>query len=147
MPPFDLACTASSGLPVTYTKVLGPFTLEGNTFSTLGAPGNVTIYVDQAGNDNYFAASSYMLQFSIEMPNTQKEIPDDKKIILFPNPSNGVFNISSNQSYLAGIYNMLGQLVFTVRLACGTGEYDLSGLNPGIYLLKTENQVIRIVIL
>jgi len=54
---------------------------------------------------------------------------------VFPNPSNGVFNISIIQSKAKiSIYNMLGQDVYSGDLAGGTNSIDLTGHAKGMYL-------------
>jgi large repetitive protein len=50
-----LTATASSGLPVTYTVVIGPATISGSTLTYIG-PGTVVVEADQAGNTTYSAA-------------------------------------------------------------------------------------------
>jgi hypothetical protein len=50
-----LVATASSGLPVSFTLVSGPATLNGNTLTITGA-GSIIIKASQAGTSNYSAA-------------------------------------------------------------------------------------------
>jgi alpha-tubulin suppressor-like RCC1 family protein len=54
--PFTLGATASSGLPVTFSVVSGPATLDGSTL-TLTGPGNVVVRATQSG-DAYYAPAS-----------------------------------------------------------------------------------------
>ena len=55
--PFALSATGgASGLPVTFSKVSGPCTLSGSTVTITGA-GAIVIAANQAGNDNYSAAT------------------------------------------------------------------------------------------
>ena len=53
--PFNLVATASSGLPVSFSIIAGPATINGNTV-TFTATGTVTVRATQAGNTNYQAA-------------------------------------------------------------------------------------------
>lgn len=53
--PFDLAATASSGLPVSFTLVSGQATLGGSTLTLTGA-GTVTVLASQTGGANHLAA-------------------------------------------------------------------------------------------
>ena len=55
--PFALGATASSGLAVTYSIISGPATLDGSSLTITGA-GTVVIESDQAGDNDYLAASS-----------------------------------------------------------------------------------------
>jgi hypothetical protein len=52
---FTLNATSSSGLPVIYSVVSGPATINGNAVGITGA-GTVTIAANQAGDANYLAA-------------------------------------------------------------------------------------------
>lgn len=62
---FDLAATASSGLPVTFTVVSGPALINGRTVTVTGATGLVTVRADQAGNDVFNAAPSVTRTFNV----------------------------------------------------------------------------------
>jgi len=53
--PFNIKATASSSLPVTYTLVHGPVTLNGDVVTITGA-GTATIRATQAGNSEYNSA-------------------------------------------------------------------------------------------
>lgn len=54
-PPFQLAATASSGLPITYSILSGPANISGNTVTITGS-GFVTIRAAQTGNVSYSTA-------------------------------------------------------------------------------------------
>ncbi|GFO67713.1 hypothetical protein GMLC_12920 [Geomonas limicola] len=54
--PITLAASASSGLPVSFTLVSGPATLNGSQLSFTGA-GNVVLKASQGGNANFAAAA------------------------------------------------------------------------------------------
>ena len=62
---FDLAATASSGLPVTYTVVSGPARLNFQLVTFTGASGPVTIRVSQAGDASYFPAPDVDVTFTV----------------------------------------------------------------------------------
>jgi hypothetical protein len=59
-----LTATASSGLPVTYTRISGPGTISGTTLTITGA-GNIVINANQAGNCAYAAASQVQQTITI----------------------------------------------------------------------------------
>jgi uncharacterized protein (TIGR03437 family) len=69
-PPFSVAATASSGLPVTITVLSGPATISGNVL-TLTDEGVVTLQASQSGNANYLAATSVQQQFTVSAPALQ----------------------------------------------------------------------------
>lgn len=76
--PLTLAATSSSGLPITYSVVSGPATIEGNKLTLTGA-GSVKVRADQAGNDAYFFAPGVERTFTVAKASqsiTFAEIPD-----------------------------------------------------------------------
>jgi hypothetical protein len=62
--PLTLSATASSGLPVTFSVVSGPASVDGSTL-TITEAGNVVIAANQAGNANYAAAQQVMQTITI----------------------------------------------------------------------------------
>jgi hypothetical protein len=54
--PITLNATSTSGLPISYTLLSGPATLNGNVLTLTRAAGVVTIRASQSGNDLYNAA-------------------------------------------------------------------------------------------
>ncbi len=62
--PFLLSATASSGLPVSYT-VEGPAFLQGGSTLVITGAGLVAVYMDQAGSEDYKAAPTAGLQFTV----------------------------------------------------------------------------------
>jgi gliding motility-associated-like protein len=69
--PFTLNAGSSSGLPVTYTVVSGPATINGNTLTITGA-GTITIEADQAGNSSYSPATASQTFAVSKVPLTVK---------------------------------------------------------------------------
>jgi hypothetical protein len=63
-PPITLSATASSGLPVSFTVVSGPATLNGSVLSFTGS-GQVTVSASQAGNATYSAAPTVPQSFTV----------------------------------------------------------------------------------
>ncbi len=64
-PPFTLSATATSGLPVSFTRVSGPATISGNTVTLTGNEGTVTIRANQAGNANWNPAPAVTRSFEV----------------------------------------------------------------------------------
>jgi hypothetical protein len=62
--PFTINATVTSGLPVTFTVVSGPATIDGNTVTLTGI-GTVVIRASQAGNDYYDAAEDVERSFRV----------------------------------------------------------------------------------
>lgn len=68
-----LSATASSGLPVTITRVSGPATLSGNVLTFSGVTGDVIVRATQAGNGTYLAAET--IDRTIKVSSAATDIP------------------------------------------------------------------------
>lgn len=84
-PPFEIAAEASSGLPVSFSLVSGPATLNGNTVTLTGELGTVTLRAEQAGNDAYLAATPVEQSFQVLDPD---QVTQKSQSIDFPALSN-----------------------------------------------------------
>ena len=61
---------------------------------------------------------------------------------LYPNPSNGIFNVTSGEEITSlEIYSVIGELVFSSELQTTNYELDLRSKSKGVYFVKiiTEN--------
>ncbi|MDP4270435.1 MAG: GDSL-type esterase/lipase family protein [Bacteroidota bacterium] len=63
----------------------------------------------------------------------------NEKLKVWPNPSNGIFNLSypvvSNSCYVE-IYNQVGLRVYKIIIGGNNRSIDLSGMSDGVYILK-----------
>ncbi len=66
--PFEITAIASSTLPVNFILISGPATLNDNLVTLTGATGVVTIEAQQPGNEEFEAATSVSLSFSVSNP-------------------------------------------------------------------------------
>jgi len=62
-----LDATSTSGLPITYTVISGPATVDGNTLTFTGT-GAITLQVNQAGNDTYAPVSTTITVMANPIP-------------------------------------------------------------------------------
>ncbi|WP_291150947.1 T9SS type A sorting domain-containing protein [Flavobacterium sp. UBA7680] len=64
------------------------------------------------------------------------------KVAVYPNPTKGVLNIQNVSLEKADVYNVLGQLVKSVKLNSGNTDntINLSGLPKGVYYVYLINQ-------
>ena len=131
--PFDVVASSSSGLPVTFT-VNGPATISGTTLTLAGTSGIVTITADQAGNDNYNAATSVVQSFEVTLiTGLEEEAPD--KIILHPIPANNTIYIDmGDQKLLEMTVTDLNGKQLTVQAR--DSQLDISSLKQGYYILR-----------
>jgi hypothetical protein len=71
-PPFSVAASASSGLPVSFTAT-GKCSVNGNTVTLSGQAGSCTITAHQAGNATYNPAPDVARSFAINTPAKQNQ--------------------------------------------------------------------------
>ena len=64
----------------------------------------------------------------------------DDPVIIYPNPNNGMFRVSSSPNgtslKVSCIFDCLGNILESKRYSCSGDILDLTGLNPGIYILQ-----------
>jgi hypothetical protein len=61
------------------------------------------------------------------------------KVTLYPNPTNGIVRISMTKKgdYTVLVYSLIGEQVFSGQFNSITGQFDLSSLANGIYIVNT----------
>ncbi|MBL7932719.1 MAG: SBBP repeat-containing protein [Bacteroidia bacterium] len=71
------------------------------------------------------------------------------EITLYPNPTQGLFNIVSSVEQELTIFNTIGQIVFAKKLNSGNNQIDAGNLAAGVYVLRlktgTDSKQFRIV--
>lgn len=72
-PPFMIAGTASSGLPVSFQIVSGPATISSNTITLTGQVGTVVVRATQAGNANWTPAAAVERSFTVSQTGLQNQ--------------------------------------------------------------------------
>jgi hypothetical protein len=73
---------------------------------------------------------------------TNDVIEDSKNISVYPNPTNTELHIQNSELKELQLYNSLGQLLFTTK----NNILDVSTYAKGIYYLKCEHQVVKVVV-
>jgi len=60
---------------------------------------------------------------------------------VYPNPSNGVFNIEAQNNATVTVFDVVGKQIVTKKIAIGTATVNLSNFTAGVYFAKitTEN--------
>lgn len=147
---FVVTATASSGLPTVITIFSGPATVSGDTVSITGAVGTVRLRAAQAGDNTYAAAADSYISFAVSVapslisPNDSEaltstpELDLGAKTFVYPNPSNGFVNLSSDKILKSvNVYNTLGSLVFSNSFqdAAFKQQLNLIGLPKGLYMI------------
>ena len=70
------------------------------------------------------------------------QFDEAREIVIYPNPSTGVFHIDyqgSSAFRQIGVYNVSGVLVMHFSTSETIARIDLSALPPGMYLIETKN--------
>jgi hypothetical protein len=63
-----------------------------------------------------------------------------KDVTIYPNPSNGIFNIVAQENISIEVYDIIGKLITNQKFSIGTNSFDMSNFNTGVYLLKVTNE-------
>lgn len=108
-PPFNLAATASSGLPVSFEILGGPAILSGNTVTLTGGTGTVTVRATQGGDSQYNPA-----------------IPVDRSFAVTPVGGN-VIDLELEMSSNSPTITQWGSIEFTATLT-NVGNTAASGV-------------------
>jgi hypothetical protein len=68
---------------------------------------------------------------------------ESEGIITYPNPTDGIFNIEVDNTYLNAnlqIYDVLGKVVFEQKITNVKSTLDLSSLNKGTYIISIRSE-------
>lgn len=65
---------------------------------------------------------------------------DNYNISVFPNPANGILNISGIETANIEIYNISGQLVFSQQNINNNSSINIENLQTGIYILRVKEK-------
>jgi gliding motility-associated-like protein len=151
---FTLGATSDAGLPVTYTVIAGPATINGSTVTITGA-GSVTIAANQAGNPNYSAATQTTQTFNVSKAPLTVTANGKTKVYGQANPAldytitgfvNGedisVVNNSADINTTADVNSAPG--VYPITLAAGSiiaANYDFSFVNGSLTVTKATQTI------
>lgn len=72
--------------------------------------------------------------------NLSSESFEQKKISVYPNPSNGIFTIVNENITKIEVYDLVGKLVLKQENEFGVSSFDLNQYPAGIYLAKILNK-------
>ncbi len=74
--PFSISASSSSGLPVSFSIVSGPASINGSTVTLNGTAGTVIVRASQSGNSEYLSAPNVDRPFNVVVPEVE-EVSDD----------------------------------------------------------------------
>ena len=73
-------------------------------------------------------------------PSKINNVINQNKIIIYPNPSNGIINITNAEAGYIYIYNILGEVVTKYICNSNHSTIDLSNLSQGQYIVKIVSE-------
>ena len=88
------------------------------------------------------AASSVLSSFNCKSLGLEENTFD---LSIFPNPTQGIINLHIPIDLNYEVYSTLGQLVLEGTLRGITKQIDLSAFSKGIYHVRIENEVIKVI--
>jgi hypothetical protein len=121
-----------------------PFTFEGT--------GDTTVYIGFRmgiwdGEANGYSFEVYVDNVSLTGPGTSvRNYTDPSKVNVFPNPASGKVTVTNIGSDQIRIFNLAGQEVLQVSVTNKVMNLDVSGLNKGMYLLKSGDSTAKLMI-
>jgi len=136
--PYTLSATTPSGLPITYTVVSGPGSIQGNVLTPTGV-GDIVVRASQAGSTLYNpSATEYT--FRVETV-TGIENEQEVAVKVYPNPAGQTIhvvlgNMSDNGS--VRLISPRGQILHSGQVQ-GLVEIPAANLPSGIYYLQYSN--------
>lgn len=109
---------------------------------TVPQPALASAIYDPSDGTFYTNGNAMAIRLLLEAPSS---IGDDlalQGISLYPNPSNGLVNIRTEQldQYTVEVFNVLGENVLTTSIN-GNTSLDLSGNAKGVYMVRVSNEV------
>lgn len=111
--------------------------LAGPTSSNIGTV-IATAGAHQTVNGGNF--DGFLAKFMSYTPTTLTEnlLGDNTSLIIYPNPSKGLFNLQSTVASEITVIDVLGKVITNTKLEAGAHQLNLSELANGIYFLKAE---------
>jgi len=90
-------------------------------------------------NTNYFNTSA-TVYINVLEPSGTNELKNTS-ISVSPNPSNGIFTISSDKTIESiTIYNISGKIVFSKKISQAVTDVDLSDFAKGLYFIQINSE-------
>jgi hypothetical protein len=115
----------------------------GSTSAALGSI-NFTIVPSIKAVDSASVMIKSNANCDIEIPNNTNNIIKERTLEIYPNPSNGIFNIKNKSVNFVRVYNTMGLNIYSSRLV--SNQINLTTLPKGNYYLQlfsNEDVVIK----
>ncbi|MBK6819249.1 MAG: T9SS type A sorting domain-containing protein [Bacteroidetes bacterium] len=66
----------------------------------------------------------------------------NEELVVYPNPSSAIFYIKNADGKKKELYSVLGELLFSTK----ADEMDVRNITKGMYYLRVENQIKKIIV-
>ena len=146
---FNLSASLGSDVSLQYEfdPTYVNYCSSGNPACTDGATlsGGVVCSSCAGGTKPYIMAAGELVKFYNAAPTFSgiENLTDNFKLNIYPNPSNGYFNLTTNTIFMTDanvdIYNLSGVLLKEMKWNGEPIVLNLSDLSKGIYILKVSN--------
>ena len=77
-------------------------------------------------------------EFGIDYVNISEYDKQESFMKVAPNPAHSQVELTVNGTAQVNIYNIMGQLIKSVGTVNNSTQVDISGLNPGVYLISAN---------
>ena len=142
----QLSATATSGLKVKYSvsdeSIAEIYTSNGATYLDCLKAGEVTIKVNQSGDDNWAAADRVTKTITINPKSGIENIATDDSKELFVCVNGGEIVVNNAQNFDVTVYSLTGQPIYC------NNEYngESISLSKGIYIVKAGGKTRKVII-
>ncbi|HJT74713.1 MAG TPA: MBG domain-containing protein, partial [Chitinophaga sp.] len=151
---FTLSASSNSGLPVSYSIISGPATVNGNTITITGA-GTVTIAANQAGDASYFPATQATQSFNISKAPLTVTASDDTRTyngaaytggngvtyVGFVNGDNAT-KLGGNITYAGSAQGAVNAGTYTIApLGLASNDYSITYADGQLTITKATQQI------
>ncbi|MEM9832434.1 MAG: M6 family metalloprotease domain-containing protein [Bacteroidota bacterium] len=136
---FQIQASSDANLPVTIVISEGEGAIEGDIL-TITSP-NVTVTATQEGNENYAAAEPVSREVSLEVITSLGNEVEEPDIVVYPNPSAGLFKVKLTQRQPVSyqVFTLQGALVIQGILNSVQKSIDMSDHRGGAYILRLRS--------
>jgi hypothetical protein len=110
-----------------------------NTTDIAVTPSVQTTYTVNGTDANGCVNSSIILQDVSLCTGLNQIASVDYDLSVYPNPSNGNFNVNVATQSQVTILNLLGKVIYSEQLTVGVNTINLNHIANGIYILKAES--------
>ncbi len=103
--------------------------------------GNTTVNLVPANSANFTGLSLVWTPAAV-VTGVNESNSENSEIVVYPNPTNGIFNVDFKEANNIKVVNTLGTVVYDEKIdqfTAGTKSIDLSNFANGIYMINVSN--------